>query len=117
MLQKRLNAARTVADALGPAETDIETAIASTGRLITAIVDARREAGVAISLGQDSLGALGKTLEDLVAARGNIIVAHAALAEDRIGAGLSAYGMGDVSDCPPAEGSIKPAEAQIRSVA
>ena len=35
MLNERLTAARRIADALGPAEADIEAAIASTSRLIT----------------------------------------------------------------------------------
>jgi hypothetical protein len=106
MLKARLNAARSVASALVPAEDDLEVAIASAASLIGTIIDARREAAVAISVGQDALAQLGDTLQGLIRARGTIASAHAALARDRIELGLKAYGMGDVSDCPPASGSL-----------
>jgi L-serine deaminase len=107
MLNQRLNAARRIADALVPTETDIEAVIASTSRLIGAIAEGRCETGVAITIGQESLAALSGALTGLVQARADIAAAHAALAEDRISSGLRAYGMGDVSDCPDASASLK----------
>lgn len=101
MLNVRLSAARKIAEALMPSEADIETAIASTSRLIAAIVEGRHETNLPVAMGQDSLAALSSTMAALVQARGAIAAAHAALAQDRIDAGLRSYGMGDVSDCPP----------------
>lgn len=104
MLTERLNAARKIAEALTPSEADIDTAIASTSRLIGAIAEGRATTRLPISIGQESLAALTQTVASLVTARAGIAAAHAALAEDRISAGLRAFGMGDVSDCPPASG-------------
>jgi hypothetical protein len=113
MLNQRLNAARRIADALVPTETDIEAVIASTSRLIGMIAEGRCETGVAITIGQEALAALSGALTGLLQARANIAAAHVALAEDRISAGLRAYGMGDVSDCPDTNASLKlVAEAQ-----
>jgi L-serine deaminase len=106
MLKARLNAARSVATALLPAEADLEAAIASTANLVGTIVGARREAGVAISVAQDALAELGDTLQGLIRARGTMASAHAALAGNRIELGLRAHAMGDVSDCPPASASL-----------
>lgn len=116
MLNARLTAARRIADALRPAEADIETAISSTSSLISAIADGRRETGVPLSIGQKSLAALNDTMGALIKARADILAAHTALAEDRIAAGLRIYGMGDVSDCPPTTGSLTLVE-QERSAA
>jgi hypothetical protein len=104
MLNARLTAARRIAEALIPSERDIESAIASTSRLIGAISEGRAEAKVPIALGQESLAALGASMIALIEARAQITAAHAALAKDRLEAGLSAFGMGDVSECPPATG-------------
>lgn len=106
MLNARLNAARQVAEALIPSEVDIETAIASTSRLIGAIAEARAKAKLPIAMGQEGLHALSSTMAALIEARDAIGKAHAALAQDRIDAGLRTYGMGDVSDCPPASASL-----------
>ena len=110
MLNARLSAAREIADALVPSEADIEIAIASTSRLIGAIASARANTNLSIALGQDGLRALTATMNSLIEARASIGQAHAALAKDRTNAGLDAYGMGDVSDCPPASGSLRAVE-------
>ncbi len=110
MLNVRLNAARKIAEALVLSETDIETAIASTSRLMAAIAEGRSETNLPVAIGQGSLAALSATMTALVEARGRITTAHAALAQDRIDAGLRAYGMGDVSDCP-STGSLALVEA------
>ncbi len=102
MLNARLKAARRIAEALIPSETDIDTAIASTSRLIGTIAEARGQLNLPVSIGQDSLAALNATMTSLIDARRTIAATHAALAKDRINVGLGAYGMGDVSNCPPA---------------
>lgn len=112
MLNTRLTAARRIADALIPSETDIDTAIASTSRLIGAIAEARADTNLPIALGQDSLAALSGTMTALVEARARVGAAHAALAADRIQAGLAAYGMGDVSDCPKTAAELSLVEAR-----
>lgn len=104
MLNARLTAARKIAEALIPSEADIDTAIVTTSRLIAAIANGRADTNLPVAMGQASLSALTATMASLVAARGSIGDAHAALAQDRIDAGLRAYGMGDVSDCPPIAG-------------
>jgi hypothetical protein len=104
MLNARLSAARRIAAALNPSESDIERAIASTSQLIAAIAEARADTSLPISIGQEALAALSSTTTALVRARAAIAAAHAALAEDRVNAGLKAYDMGDVSNCPPLAG-------------
>jgi hypothetical protein len=104
MLNVRLSAARRIAEALIPSEADIDAAIASTSRLIAAIAEGRDKTKLPVSMGQESLNALTITMSSLIAARSSIAEAHAALAQDRIDAGLRTYGMGDVSDCPPTAG-------------
>lgn len=104
MLNARLKAARKIAEALIPSEADIDTAIATTSRLIAAIAEGRAVTNLPVAMGQASLSALSVTMSSLVTARASIAEAHAALAQDRIDAGLRAYGMGDVSDCPPVAG-------------
>ena len=100
MLNQRLSAAKKIADELIPAEQDIESAIIRTTMLVKAIIEGRRTAKVAITMGQQSLVATAAALNVLVDARGQIGRAHEALAQDRIDAGLRAFGMGDVSECP-----------------
>lgn len=116
MLNARLTAARRIADALAPAETDIETAISSTSKLISAIAEGRRDSGVPLSIGQKSLFALTNSMGALVQARESILAAHAALADDKIASGLRVFGMGDLGDCPPTSGSLTVVE-QDRSAA
>ncbi len=100
MLNERLSAAKRIADELIPAEQDVESAILRTTALIKAIVEGRRSAKVAITMGQESLVASAAALSGMIDARGQIGRAHEALAQDRIHAGLRAFGMGDVSECP-----------------
>jgi hypothetical protein len=104
MLNTRLTAARRIAEALVPSEGDIDTAIASTAQLIGTIAQARSETNVPLSMCQDSLAALSATMAALVEARCRIAAAHEGLAKARVEAGLRAYGMGDVSECPPSAG-------------
>ena len=106
MLNARLTAAHRIADALGISEADIEAAISSTSRLMSAISEGRRDTKVPVTVGQKSLDALGQVVGALVQARGTMIEAHAALAEDKVAAGLRQYGMGDLGDCPPASARL-----------
>lgn len=112
MLNTRLTAARRIADALIPSEADIDSAIASTSRLMGAIAEGRSATNLPVTLGQDSLAALSMTMTALVEARARIGEAHAALAKDRIHAGLAAYGMGDVSECPKTAADLTLVEAR-----
>jgi hypothetical protein len=117
MLNERLTAARRIAEALGPAEADIETAIASTSRLITAIASGRERVRVPVTTGQSSLAALSGVVRELIEARAGIAEAHAALARDRVDVGLGPYAMGDVGDCPSTSAALETAETGLRSVA
>jgi hypothetical protein len=100
MLNDRLTAARAIAQHLVSTEADIESALVRSHQLAIAIVEGRQKARVAITIGQDSLAGISRSIAALVEARGAIAEAHAALAEDRDAAGLRTFGMGDVSECP-----------------
>jgi hypothetical protein len=117
MLNDRLQAARRIADALIPAETDIDAALASTSRLAAAVAEGRRETRLPIALCQESLAALAKASQALVEARAAIGAAHASLAEDRVKAGLRAYGMGDLGDCPSTTGELTLVDDEGRAAA
>lgn len=117
MLNQRLTAARKIAEALATAETDIETAVSSTSRLITAISEGRLESRVRFAITQESLGALIGTLEALITARSNAVDAHAALARDRIDAGLRTYAVGDVGDCPDPSARLTVVNSDARTAA
>lgn len=117
MLNQRLTVARKIAEALATAEADIETAVSSTARLISAIAEGRRESGVRFGMSQGSLSALSETLEALVQARSNALDAHAALAQDRIDAGLRTYAVGDVGDCPDPSATLTLVNPEERTAA
>lgn len=117
MLKERLNAAHKIASALRPAETDIDTAIASISRLIATVAESRRDARVGFNLCQESLAQLGQAMIGLTSARSNVVNAHAALAKDRIDAGLRTVAIGDVGDCPPASGTLAVVGGQEREAA
>jgi len=108
MLNSRLNAARRIATALIPSESDIETAIASTARLILTIAEAHSEAKVPIAMCQDSLAALSTTIARLTEARAAIADAHAALASDRINAGTQLLRNGRCRGMPACVGQPYP---------
>jgi hypothetical protein len=117
MLNVRLQAAHRIADALIPAEADIDAALASTSRLVAAVAEGRRDTRLPIAICQDSLAALSRAAQALIEARAAIGAAHASLAEDRINAGLRAYGMGDLGDCPPTTGELKLVGDEVRTAA
>jgi len=117
MLKQRLEAARRIANELAPTEIHIESALVCTSRLVRAIVEGRSATGVPISLGQESLVQLSAVMTTLVEARSKIAATHIALAKDRVEAGLAAYGMGDVSDCPPVAGSLALVQKDERTAA
>ena len=117
MLKQRLEAARRIANELTPTEAHIDSALGCTSRLVSAIVEGRATTGVSISLGQESLAQLSGVMAALVEARAKVIAAHVALAQDRIDAGLSAYGMGDVSDCPATGAALTVVQKDARTAA
>ena len=102
MLNQRLQTAQNVAEQLFSAETLIEDAILRTSRLAIAIVEGRQTARLPITAGQHSLNAIAVVAASLVKARGEIAVAHVALAEDKVKMGLGTRSMGDWGECPDA---------------
>jgi hypothetical protein len=102
MLNDRLTAARRIAGELFPLERELEATFLRANRLTTAIVEGRIAARMPIGTGQDSLNELTAATSLLVQARARIAAAHAALADERLNAGLRQFGMGDVDECPPA---------------
>ena len=116
MLNDRLTAARQIAAELFPLEADLESTVLGINRLSTAIIEGRRAARLPISVGQSSLSELAAANALLVEARARVAAAHAALAEERINAGLRQYAMGDVDECPPAGAALRSVE-QDRTIA
>ncbi len=116
MLNDRLAAARKIAAEIFTLESDIESTFLRATRLSAAIVEGRRNARMPISAGQDSLRELAAATTLLIEARTCVAAAQASLAEERIHAGLRLYGMGDVDDCPAANGRL-PTVVQDNQVA
>jgi hypothetical protein len=102
MLNDRLNAARKIAGELFPLERDLESTFLRATRLSAAIIEGRRDARMAITAGQESLAELAAASALLIEARARIASVHAALADERLNAGLRTFAMGDVDECPPA---------------
>lgn len=101
MLNERLTAARRIASELFPLERDLDATFLRLNSLTSAIVKGRAAARMPIATGQSSLAALAAASALLIEARAQVAAAHAALAEERLNAGLRQYAMGDVDECPP----------------
>ena len=115
-MNDRLSCARRIAAELFSLERELDTTLVRTSRLTTAIVEGRSAARMPITTGQESLAELAAATSLLVEARSRIAAAHASLAGERINAGLRAYAMGDVDECPPPKGELT-APAQDNQIA
>lgn len=101
MLNERLSAARRIASELFPLEQELDATFLRVNRLTSAIIEGRAAARMPIATGQQSLSELTAATALLAEVRARIAAAHAALAEDRLNAGLRQFAMGDVDECPP----------------
>lgn len=99
MLNKRHAAAQKVARHLKPTERAIVASMRSTAELTLAIIAAREEAGVAISLGAEALTHNAEAGVVLATAWSRTIATHQALRRDQHEAGLDAFSYGDNDTC------------------
>jgi hypothetical protein len=88
-------AARDLARRLRDFETQLELAQIRGSELMAAMVQARREVGVAFGLGQDALSELSDTIAALAEARAKVVRTHRALEQARHDLGLDHLSLGD----------------------
>ena len=95
----RTTAALKVAQELIPAETAVDEALIRLSSLQSAMLSARLDANLAVSVGQPALTALNEAMTMMMNARERVVETHRhlALAKDQIG--LRTLGFGDPG-CP-----------------
>jgi hypothetical protein len=79
MRNERVRAAKIVADHLGPAEADIDSAMTSLAALTTALLTARAEANLSHCIGQEAFNNVGEATALLFQVRSKIVDAHQCL--------------------------------------
>jgi hypothetical protein len=103
--------AHEVATQIRTVEDSIEAALLELAELQGRMVRARATTGVGIATGHQAFEQVAVALQALVAARGGMAGAHAALVEARSRVpGLRTVAFGDGMECPPSS-------AQLRAVA
>ena len=103
--------AHEVATQVRAVEDSIEIALSELAELQSRFIRTRAIAGVGIATGHEALEQIAVALQSLVAARGGIANAHAALAEAKTRVpGLRTIAFGDGMECP------KEKVAQLRAV-
>lgn len=103
--------AHEVATQVRAVEDSIEAALSELAELQSRFIRTRAVAGVGIATGHQALEQIAVALQSLVAARGGMANAHAALAEARNHVpGLRTTAFGDGYECP------KENLAQLRAV-
>ena len=94
--------AHAVATQVRAVEDSIEAALMEIAELQSRLIRARSTAGVGINTGHDALEEVAGALQGLVAARGRMGQAHAALVVARGQVpGLRTVAFGDGMECPP----------------
>jgi hypothetical protein len=101
MLNEKVAAARLIARTLGETEAGTEDVVASSARLIIAIVEGRRATGVSASEGLAALADAARGLEMAVRAQEAFVAAHASLATLRDGLGIEPRAAGCTVTCLP----------------
>ena len=87
-LSHKAEVAQSVLDELHAAEAAIDAAILQATALTARMVEARRELGLAATVGQDALTRTVASVSQLTAARGELVGAHAELDALRLRIGL-----------------------------
>jgi hypothetical protein len=91
-----------VATQVRAVEDSIEASLIELAELQSRMIRARAVAGVGIGTGHQALEEVASALQGLVAARGDMAKAHAALVEAKnFVPGLRTVSFGDGGDCPP----------------
>lgn len=102
MLNQRLAAAQSVADAFRPAEEAIDQAAILATRCLATMMEARALSGVPIATGLDELARMLALSTRLIEARRDVISLHPDLAAIRDAVGLRAW-FGDSDECSPVD--------------
>jgi dGTP triphosphohydrolase len=100
--------AHEVATQVRAVEDCIEATLIELAELQSRMIRARAAAGVGIGTGHDALAQVASALQGLVAARGDMAGAHAALVEAKNQVpGLRTVGFGDGGECPPQKAELR----------
>lgn len=96
MRKGRVQAAVDVADQLFKAEEAVDGALSGASRLTATMCQARHDANLAATVGQDAIEEVAAAVAAIAKARGHIVSAHRALdaTKDRIGLRTMNFGTG-----------------------
>ncbi|MES2339613.1 MAG: hypothetical protein V4537_16095 [Pseudomonadota bacterium] len=89
-----IRAARTIAKAIGPAETTLDTTIVANANLIATIVQARLDANTPIDVGHDAFMSAAAGFRLLADVREHVVRCHTQLAGVRDDCGMSGSDVG-----------------------
>ena len=106
MLNQRLSAARRIAADIKDTERTADMMVGQLARLIAGLSEARIATNVAASVGQAAFVSAGEAMTLAMQLRGRLVAAHESLAMAKAETGLSAYAIGDGSDCPPVPATV-----------
>ena len=96
MRKARVQAAAQVAEQLFRTEEAVDGALSGAGALTTTLCNARRDANLAATVGQDAVAEVAAAVAAIAKARGHIVAAHRALdtTKDQIGLRTINFGTG-----------------------
>lgn len=94
MLEKRLSAVRRVAPELFGTEKSLDSSVTSTSSLMSALIGARRDAGLSAVVGQGVLDCVAESLRLQVQAQAKMVEAHQLLDGVKTHIGLRTFAIG-----------------------
>lgn len=83
-----------VAKDLRGLEHTLDIALAQAGSMLQTLSDGRRRVGLAANVGQHALTSMGDTIVQVIAARGDLVKAHARFARDADALGMDYTSLG-----------------------
>jgi hypothetical protein len=116
MRNQRIAAVHHVVPELKAAEQRIDDALIQMSKLTTAIIEARRDAGLAATFGHDAIEGAGATFGTLMMARRQVVETHGKLDELKSQMGLRTYAGGNLGDKPDQSIEADPPAAALRVV-
>ena len=108
MTDERIFIAKKVANQLFAVETAIEAALTAAAEFTASLPQARAQAKLSATVGQDVFDATLATLASLNDARRNIVAVHTGLDETRTRMGMRTVGFGSMDKFPTPYSSIAP---------
>ena len=100
MSDERIFIAKKVANQLFAVETAIEAALTAAAEFTASLPQARAQAKLSATVGQDVFDATLATLASLNDARRNIVAVHTGLDETRLRMGMRTVGFGSLDKLP-----------------